>query len=100
MFQVSEVLLFSNEGALANLHISFCQWPNDATKLVVYGYGYSTTTFDDSVSDSGGCNNLSSRPCYLTVTAVPSLDGCKDCVKVAATYEEEDVAEAWNSCVR
>ena len=101
ILQVSEVMLFSNESAMANLHISFCQWPNDATKLVVYGY--STTTFDDEASlmeaESGG-GSLSSRPCYLTVTAVPSLNGCKDCVRVASTYEEEDVAEAWNSCVR
>lgn len=26
---------------------------------------------------------------YLTITTVPSLENCKDCLKVAASYEEE-----------
>lgn len=26
---------------------------------------------------------------YLTITTVPSLANCKDCAKVAASYEEE-----------
>lgn len=26
---------------------------------------------------------------YLTITTVPSLDNCRDCLKVAASYEEE-----------
>lgn len=87
--KVAEAMLFSNQGAIGGLHISFCQWPGDWTKLMVYGYA--TNDFDGPSS---------SKPCYMTVTAVPSLDGCKDCVKVAESYEEDDVAEAWNSCVR
>ena len=46
---------------------------------------------------------LSPRPqsfSALKVTAVPALQACKECSKVAASYEEEDVAEGWNSCVR
>ena len=40
------------------------------------------------------------RPCYITVTAVPALNACKECFKVASSYEEDEMAEAWNSCVR
>ncbi len=87
--KVAEALLFSDSGVYGGLHISFCQWPGDWSKLVVYA-----TAMPDYESSS------SSRPCYLTVTAVPSLDACKDCSRVAASYEEEDVAEGWNSCVR
>jgi DDB1- and CUL4-associated factor 15 len=42
----------------------------------------------------------SSVPCYMTVTAIPALNGCQDCIKVAANYEEEELAAAWNSCAR
>ncbi len=92
--KVAEALLFSNSGVYGGLHISFCQWPGDWTKLVVYGTSSSMADYDCPSSSA------SSRPCYLTVTAVPSLAACKDCSKVAASYEEEDVAEGWNSCVR
>ena len=87
--KVGEVLLFSDDGATGNLHISFSQWPHDEGKLVVYGSfigDFDTGSF--------------SKPCYLTVTALPSLKGCKECVRVAASFEEDDVAESWNSCIR
>ncbi len=87
--KVAEALLFSDGGVYGGLHISFCQWAGDWTKLVVYA-----SAMPDYESSA------SSRPCYLTVTAVPSLDACKDCSRVADSYEEEDVAEGWNSCVR
>ncbi len=89
--KVAEAMLFSDDGGVfGNLHLSFCQWPGDATRLVVYA-----CALPDLPSSSS-----SSRPCYLTVTAAPSLDACRECARVAASYEEEDVAEAWNSCAR
>ena len=58
--------------------------------------------------------------CFLTVTAVPSFGNCQDCIRVsnskvwnaeslfmdlfilqvANSYDADDVAAAWNSCVR
>ncbi|MPC27121.1 DDB1- and CUL4-associated factor 15 [Portunus trituberculatus] len=40
------------------------------------------------------------RRCCVTITAVPSLDNCSACYQVATSYEEEDLAERWNSCAR
>lgn len=34
-------------------------------------------------------NNALTRKCYITVTAVPSLDNCSACYQVATSYEEE-----------
>lgn len=86
---------------------SFCQWPGDPTKLVVFGYPMGSSSSSSDAAAMGAAyrdpeddSPLSSRACYLTVTAVPSLDGCKACVRVAASYEEEDIAETWNSCAR
>lgn len=55
--------------------------------------------FGHVVSENeGACQE--SKVCYVTVTTVPSLNACQDCLRVAASYEEESYAEAWNSCVR
>ena len=37
-------------------------------------------------SDGSGSQT---RRCYITITAVPSLDNCSDCYQVATSYEEE-----------
>jgi len=93
--KVAEVTLFTDhdvQGA-ESLHISFCQWPMDSLRLVVYGYQvHDTILTDETLSNS--------LRCYLTVTQAPSLANCQDCVNVASTYDADDVAEAWNSCVR
>jgi len=94
--KVAEVTLFSNQGVNGNLYIAFCQWPGDQSKLVVYG----CQTLEGEASDITGIAPSASVHCYLTTTAVPSLNNCSACVKVANTYDADDVAAAWNSCVR
>ncbi len=111
--KVAEVMLFCDDGVSgsgSNLKMTFCQWPNDDSKIVVYGCSvaecdedslpasFSSPSHPSSSSDS--CAPPTPLSCYLTVTAVPSLHACRDCVRVAASYGEEEVAEAWNSCVR
>ena len=70
-------MLFTNAGTDMNLHLSFCQWPKDNSKVLVFGYLKSELDIKES-------SMTSSVPCYITVTAVPSLNGCQDCIKVAA----------------
>ena len=99
--KVAEVTLFTNQGVYGNLHISFCQWPGDMARVVVYGY--EVTESDTASADPADIQEQplgGSLHCYMTVTAVPSLNNCKACVKVASSYDENDLAENWNSCVR
>ena len=70
-------MLFTNAGTDANLYLSFCQWPKDNKKVLVYGYLKGPHDARESCGDY-------SKPCYITVTAVPALNGCKDCIQVAA----------------
>ncbi|KAK3856712.1 hypothetical protein Pcinc_036975 [Petrolisthes cinctipes] len=91
--KVAEVMLFGDqdhrqESLLENFFISLCQWPRDLSKILVYG-----------CSITEGLESQTRR-CYITITAVPSLDNCSACYQVATSYEEEDMAERWNSCVR
>ena len=97
--KVAEVTLFSNSSAAGNLHISFCQWPKDNKKVLVFGYQIGEN-IDSMYSTATSAVSSSARPCYITVTAIPSLNACRECVKVAAGYEEDEMAAAWNSCVR
>ncbi|CAG5136725.1 unnamed protein product [Candidula unifasciata] len=62
---ISEVRLFGEENIFHSLFIAYCEWPEDRTKVTIYGH--STPQGED------GCQ------CYLTVTAVPSLGECHDC---------------------
>ena len=91
--KVAEVTLFTDGGVYGNLHISFCQWPSSVSRVVVYGY-------EATESDSADHHQPGSVHAYMTVTAVPSLHNCQDCVKVANSYDADDLAAAWNSCVR
>ena len=95
--KVAEVTLFTDQGVYGNLHISFCQWPGDMTRVVVYGYE-ATESDSADMPEPGGVGG--SLRAYMTVTAVPSLNNCHDCVKVANSYDADDLAAAWNSCVR
>ncbi|XP_045622574.1 uncharacterized protein [Procambarus clarkii] len=93
--KVAEVMLFGDqdlqEGLYENIFISLCQWPRDLSKILVYGC---------SMIEGSDGSSSQTRRCYITITAVPSLDNCSACYQVATSYEEEDLAERWNSCVR
>ncbi|KAK7054582.1 DDB1-and CUL4-substrate receptor 15, WD repeat, partial [Halocaridina rubra] len=93
--KVAEVMLFGDQHLQESLHenifISVCQWPRDLSKIVVYGC---------STLEGSDGNMSQTRRCFVTITAVPSLDNCSECYEVATSYEEEDLAERWNSCVR
>ncbi|XP_046388655.1 DDB1- and CUL4-associated factor 15 [Ischnura elegans] len=88
--KVAEVTLFSDAGVGHNVFISISQWPTDTKHVLIYGCS------DDPLERSLN----QSAHCYLTITTVPSMHNCPDCLKVAASYEDEDLAASWDSCVR
>nr|CAD7430815.1 unnamed protein product [Timema monikensis] len=99
--KVAEVMLFGNQGVYSTLLITVCQWPMDHTKVLVYGNCEIKQPMDwcSSFESYPGSTSQAERS-YLTVTTVPFLNKCQDCIKVAASYEEEDVAATWDSCLR
>ncbi|XP_076653216.1 uncharacterized protein LOC143359266 isoform X2 [Halictus rubicundus] len=88
--KVAEVTLFGNYTIYRELSIVISQWPMERNKLVIHGL--CTNWLHLQPTDRG----------YLTITTVPSLENCKDCLKVAASYEEEgeELAANWDGCVR
>ncbi|KAF2343341.1 DDB1- and CUL4-associated factor 15 WD40 repeat-containing domain, partial [Trinorchestia longiramus] len=65
--KVAEVMLFGDqdipEYSYDNLSITICQWPNDLSKILVYGCSL------EKEADVGCLGNTSNRRCYLTITA-------------------------------
>ncbi|KAJ1522131.1 hypothetical protein ONE63_002442 [Megalurothrips usitatus] len=88
--KVAEVTLFGNYNVYTPLYLAYCQWPRDSSKIVVFGRSNET---------NNGLMTQNIRS-YVTVTAVPSLQNCQECQKVAASFEEEDIAASWDSCAR
>ncbi|KAF0312973.1 DDB1- and CUL4-associated factor 15 [Amphibalanus amphitrite] len=87
--KAAEVTLFGEQTVESRLFLAVCYWPEEHHRVVVYGC--SSERCEDGAQGSRG---------YLTITAVPSLDRCLDCVRVAESYGEDDLAESWDSCVR
>ncbi|RLU15205.1 hypothetical protein DMN91_012199 [Ooceraea biroi] len=89
--KVAEVTLFGNYTIYRELSIVISQWPMERNKLVIHGL-CSTNFLHLQPTDRA----------YLTITTVPSLYNCKDCLKIAASYEEEgeELAANWDGCVR
>ena len=56
--KVAEVLLFSDDGVpgagTSGLRMAFCQWPNDPTKVVVYGCNASDAGINAAAMDPSG----------------------------------------------
>jgi len=84
--KVTEVTLFSDQGVHLPLKINLCYWHNDSTRILVHGN--STQTEAESIE------------CHLTITSVPTLNGCRDCHRVAQSYGDDELAANWDSCVR
>ncbi|XP_012226414.1 uncharacterized protein [Linepithema humile] len=88
--KVAEVSLFGNYTIYRELSIVISQWPMERNKLVIHGLC------------SNSLNLQLTDRAYLTITTVPSLENCKDCLKIAASYEEdgEELAANWDGCIR
>ncbi|KAK7492891.1 hypothetical protein BaRGS_00015838 [Batillaria attramentaria] len=66
---ISEVRLFGDEDITQDLFIAYCEWPQDADKIIIYGHSV-PGAHDDTCQ------------CFLTVTAVPSVGNCSNCLSL------------------
>ncbi|XP_014237065.1 uncharacterized protein LOC106659174 [Trichogramma pretiosum] len=87
--KVAEVTLFGNYSIYKELVIVIAQWPTERNKLVIHGLCSSFQTQSQPTDKA-----------FVTITTVPSLENCRDCQSIASSYEEDDLAANWDSCVR
>ncbi|CAH1395715.1 unnamed protein product [Nezara viridula] len=92
--KIAEVQLFDSCTVTEILTIGICQWANNNDRLLVYGFCHGPDNTDGWGTE---CEYKSTT--YITVTTVPTLNGCLDCISVAASFDEEEMAANWDSCV-
>ncbi|OXU28567.1 hypothetical protein TSAR_005598 [Trichomalopsis sarcophagae] len=88
--KVAEVTLFGNYSIYKELSIVIAQWPTERNKLVIHGLCSNFQIMQSQQTDKA----------FITITTVPSLSNCKDCQSIASSYEEDDLAANWDTCVR
>ncbi|XP_054635209.1 DDB1- and CUL4-associated factor 15 isoform X2 [Dunckerocampus dactyliophorus] len=70
--QVQYVRLFAGEEIYNDLYLTVCGWPNDQSKIVIFGF-----------------NSLlmaeNYRDIYITIVSMPSPKPCPDCCKLPST---------------
>ncbi|KAA0721871.1 DDB1- and CUL4-associated factor 15 [Triplophysa tibetana] len=74
--QVHHVRLFTGEDIYSDLYLTVCEWHNDHSKLVIFGFNTrssSTALMNMMMSDE---NN---RDIYITITSMPPEKPCKQC---------------------
>ncbi|XP_073973419.1 uncharacterized protein isoform X2 [Rhodnius prolixus] len=94
--KVAEVQLFDGVQVTEVLTIGIVQWPDDYDRLLVFGSCHEAEYIEGWVDGPQGEYKSTT---YITVTTVPSLNGCVDCRAVAASFDEEEMAANWDSGV-
>ncbi|XP_078484339.1 DDB1- and CUL4-associated factor 15-like [Ciona intestinalis] len=74
MVKIRSTLLFINEEILNNLKLSYVEWPNIKSKVVIYGV----------------CRHTGN--CYITVSSIPSTQPCDHCDAQLCCLEHSFVA--------
>ncbi|XP_075236476.1 uncharacterized protein LOC142333339 [Lycorma delicatula] len=97
--KVAEVKLFSDQAINNIITIGIAQWPNVNNRLIIYGYSAGNDEDNMASSSSSISSELDQRRYYFTITTLPSTNDCKDCKNVALSFNEEDMAANWDSCV-
>nr|XP_057921226.1 DDB1- and CUL4-associated factor 15 isoform X2 [Doryrhamphus excisus] len=70
--QVQYVRLFAGEEIYNDLYLTVCGWPNDQSKIVIFG-------FNSLLMNLMSAENY--RDIYITIVSMPSPKPCPDCSK-------------------
>ncbi|XP_024081072.1 uncharacterized protein LOC106670815 isoform X2 [Cimex lectularius] len=83
---IGEVQLFDGAQVEEMLTIGIAQWPHDNTRVLVFGSYQESNSVHDLRSDVEFKSST-----YITLTTLPSLQGCDKCKPVASTFSEEEM---------
>ncbi|XP_056312408.1 DDB1- and CUL4-associated factor 15 [Danio aesculapii] len=80
--QVHHVRLFAGEDIYSDLYLTVCEWHNDHSKLVIFGFN---TRSSSSALMNMMMSDENNRDIYITITSMPPAQPCKQCCPVAST---------------
>ncbi|XP_018615111.2 DDB1- and CUL4-associated factor 15 isoform X1 [Scleropages formosus] len=74
--QVHHVRLFAGEDIYSDLYLTVCEWPNDHSKVIVFGFN---TRSSSSVLMNLVMSDENNRDIYITIASMPPLRPCSQC---------------------
>ncbi|XP_060943377.1 DDB1- and CUL4-associated factor 15 isoform X2 [Limanda limanda] len=79
--QVHHVRLFAGEEIYSDLYLTVCEWPNDHSKIVIFGFN---TRSSSSVLMNLMMSDENNRDIYITIASMPPPKPCSVCCPVPA----------------
>ncbi|KAM4585225.1 DDB1- and CUL4-associated factor 15 isoform 2-T2 [Odontesthes bonariensis] len=77
--QVHHVRLFAGEEIYSDLYLTVCEWPNDHSKIVIFGFN---TRSSSSVLMNLMMSDENNRDIYITIASMPPPKPCFYCCPV------------------
>ncbi|KAF7657063.1 hypothetical protein LDENG_00032460 [Lucifuga dentata] len=77
--QVHHVRLFAEEEIYSDLYLTVCEWPNDHSKIVIFGFN---TRSSSDVLMNFMMSDENSRDIYITIASMPPPKLCSRCCPV------------------
>ncbi|XP_053275205.1 DDB1- and CUL4-associated factor 15 isoform X2 [Pleuronectes platessa] len=77
--QVHHVRLFAGEEIYSDLYLTVCEWPNDHSKIVIFGFN---TRSSSSVLMNLMMSDENNRDIYITIASMPPPKPCSVCCPV------------------
>uniref|UniRef100_A0A3P9K7V7 DDB1 and CUL4 associated factor 15 n=1 Tax=Oryzias latipes TaxID=8090 RepID=A0A3P9K7V7_ORYLA len=74
--QVHHVRLFAGEEIYSDLYLTVCEWPNDHSKIVIFGFN---TRSSSSVLMNLMMSDENNRDIYITIASMPPPRPCSQC---------------------
>ncbi|KAM3624469.1 uncharacterized protein V6R79_023951 [Siganus canaliculatus] len=81
--QVHHVRLFAGEQIYTDLYLTVCEWPNDHSKIVIFGFN--TRSSSSVLMSLILLNDENNRDIYITVASMPPAKPCSHCCPVPST---------------
>ncbi|KAJ8383701.1 hypothetical protein AAFF_G00215430 [Aldrovandia affinis] len=74
--QVHHVRLFTGEDIYSDLYLTVCEWPNDHSKIVIFGFNIRSSS---SVLMNLMMSDENNRDIYITIASMPPSRPCAQC---------------------
>ncbi|CAG06043.1 unnamed protein product, partial [Tetraodon nigroviridis] len=74
--QVHHVRLFAGEEIYSDLYLTVCEWPNDRSKIVIFGFN---TRSSRSILMNLMMSDENNRDIYVTIASMPPPKPCSHC---------------------
>ncbi|XP_053152449.1 DDB1- and CUL4-associated factor 15 isoform X2 [Hemicordylus capensis] len=80
---VRQVRLFQDEEIYSDLYLTVCEWPNDSSKVIVFGFN---TRSANGLLMNMMMSDENHRDIYISTVAMPSLVHCPNCRDMAIAH--------------